>query len=147
MTAFLRVLAAALVLSGLYAAWAQRGAPTPPREVSLVQLLAAPERYHGKRVEVVGFLRLEFEGDALYLHAEDYRYSLTRNGLWVDRTKEMGEHQKELDRRYVRVEGTFDARRTGHMGLWSGALREVRRCTVYSIRGREIPADQPRPLR
>jgi hypothetical protein len=37
-------------------------------EVSLIQLIATPERYHGKFVEVIGYMNLEFEGNAIYLH-------------------------------------------------------------------------------
>lgn len=42
---------------------------TEPLHVSLIQLIANPEKYDGKQVAVVGFLRLEFEGNALYLFA------------------------------------------------------------------------------
>ena len=49
----------------------------------MVQLLATPEKFDGKLVRVFGFLRLEFEGDALYFHREDDVQGLTRNGIWV----------------------------------------------------------------
>jgi hypothetical protein len=39
----------------------------------MIQLIANPQAWDGKHVRVIGFLRLEFEGDALYLHREDLR--------------------------------------------------------------------------
>src|SRR6188472_601053 len=50
---------------------------------SIVSLLATPERYAGKTVRVHGFVRLEFEGDAIYLHKEDFDQRLTSNAIWL----------------------------------------------------------------
>jgi len=41
-----------------------------------VPLIANPKDYHGKIVRVIGFVRLEFEGNAIYLHQGDYKHSL-----------------------------------------------------------------------
>jgi hypothetical protein len=89
-------------------------------DVSIVQLLATPEKFNGKFVRVFGFLSLEFEGDALYLHREDYVQGLTKNGMWVDRTGEMERNAKKLNMHYVLIEATFDADDHGHMGLFRG---------------------------
>src|SRR4051812_30757429 len=51
---------------------------------SLIELIARPELYDGKRVRVAGFADLEFEGNSLYLSREDYVQMLTRNGVWLD---------------------------------------------------------------
>ena len=56
--------------------------------VSLIQLIANPEKYDGKQVQVVGFLRLEFEGNALYLHEDDYTNNLYGNAVGIGVTKE-----------------------------------------------------------
>jgi hypothetical protein len=40
-------------------------------DVSVVQLIANPQLFDGKKVRFVGFLRREFEGDAFYLHRVD----------------------------------------------------------------------------
>jgi hypothetical protein len=76
--------------------------------VSLIQLIANPERYNGKPVRLIGFLRLEFEGDALYLHREDYERGLP-NGIWVD-------------------EGIF---RVGHLDQFGGKLTTINRIEVW----------------
>ena len=34
-------------------------------DVSIVQLIAQPEKFEGKRVRFIGFLRIEFEGNAI----------------------------------------------------------------------------------
>ena len=38
---------------------------------SLVELIARPELYDGRRVRVIGFVNFEFEGDAIFLSSED----------------------------------------------------------------------------
>jgi hypothetical protein len=97
-----------------------------PLDVSMIQLIATPEKYQGKRVRMLAFLRLEFEGNALYLHKEDYQHAIYRNGLWIDLPKGVSTG-KGLTNRYVIVEGLFDATRHGHMDLWSGAITDVTR--------------------
>jgi hypothetical protein len=100
-------------------------------DVSLVQLIANPKDYDGKVVRVIGFARLEFEGNAVYLHEDDYKHSIYRNGLWIDVTDDMQKKKAELDKKHVLLEGTFNARETGHMGLWSGSIQKITRFQAW----------------
>jgi hypothetical protein len=100
-------------------------AASEPQYVSMVQLLATPDRFHGKFIHVEGFLRLEFEGDALYLHKEDYRHQLTKNAIWVDNIGIKG--AAELNMHYVLIEGVFNAKDQGHLGLFSGQIEKISR--------------------
>jgi hypothetical protein len=122
-----RHITAAALVACISAAVATARADEMPKDASIVQLLATPERFDGKPVRVFGFLRLAFEGDALYLHREDDTQGLTRNALWVDRTEAMEREQAKLNAHYVLIEATFDAEDTGHMGLFGGALKKVTR--------------------
>jgi hypothetical protein len=92
--------------------------------VSIVQLIATPEKYDGKVVQVMGFLRLEFEGDAIYLHEDDYKHAILKNGLTVVRNVKINEMADRLDLHYVVLEGTFDVR-SGNMGLNSGTITNI----------------------
>ncbi len=102
-----------------------------PQHVSLVRLLATPMAFHGKFVRVEGFLRLRFEGNALFLTAEDRRLGLGKNAVWVDATNEMYERRKELTRGPVSIVARFDAEDLGHMNLFGGALEDVQECTTW----------------
>jgi hypothetical protein len=93
--------------------------------VSILQLIVTPERYDGKRVQVEGFLHLEFEGNALYLSENDYIHHLHKNGLWVMRNSVINERFQKLNSHYVIVIGTFDAANKGHMSMNSGTLRDI----------------------
>lgn len=98
------------------------------QDVSIVELLANSLKYDGKQVQVIGFLRLEFEGDAIYLHREDYEHAISKNAIWVDRPRDFSEKQAaEVDKGYVICEGTFNAREHGHMGMFSGSLTHITR--------------------
>ena len=44
-----------------------RAGPNPESDPSIVQLLANPDRYHGKKVGVEGFLHVRFEDCSIYL--------------------------------------------------------------------------------
>jgi hypothetical protein len=101
--------------------------------VSIVQLLSTPALFEGKRVQVVGFLHLEFEGDAMYLHREDYEAAITRNGLWVNFRPGMRNLSKLSDR-YVLLEGVFTGTSRGHMGMWSGSLGDIDQLQLWASR-------------
>ena len=100
------------------------------RFVSLVNLLATPERYDGLPVAVSGYLSIGVHHVALFLHEHDARYFLSRNGV---RIAEDGLNRSELPRnRYVMVRGVFEAARTSD--FFSGILRSV--VEVYEKDGR-----------
>ena len=99
--------------------------PQQPLDVSMIQLIARPDDYHGKYVRLFGFYRNEFEGTSIYLHREDYEQSLHKNGFWVTRSA------PECDLKYILLEGRFNAEGHGHMGLWSGEIVAVKRMTLW----------------
>jgi hypothetical protein len=116
-------------------AFAQRS--TEPADVSMIQLIASPEKYDGKLIRVIGFLRLEFEGDALYYHKEDYEQSISKNAVWVNTTPEMMKHKDQLNNHYALLEGVFDAKRLGHMGMFSGEISKIGRAITWPNPGSE----------
>lgn len=99
-----------------------------PTRVSLVQLIANPNEYDGKFVRVIGFVSVEFEGTAVYLHQEDFKYDITQNAIWLEMDFE---RNKKLNQRYVLIEGTFDADHNGHKGLFSGSIKDIKRLQVW----------------
>lgn len=96
-----------------------------PVRVSLVQLIATPERFEGKFVEVSGFLHLGFESSALCLHRDDCENRLYENSLWVSLSVEMQTQEKEINNRYVTLAGKFTSAFKGHLGLWPAAISDV----------------------
>jgi len=121
----------ALLLLLLTGWFGQPSVAAEPLEVWLVQLIANPKDYHGKVVRVVGFARLEFEGDALYLHQDDDKHNITKNGLWLEVTADLRKRQADYDQKYVLLEGTFNAKETGHLGRWSGSIQKITRIQVW----------------
>ncbi len=115
-----------VLLTALSAARVSQAQNNPIRNsVSIVQLIATPEKYDHKVVQVRGFLRLEFEGDAIYLHEDDYRHAIHNNGLMVVTNPKIDREADELNLHYVVLEGTFDADNHGNMGLNSGTITNI----------------------
>lgn len=115
-------------------------------DVSIVNLIATPERYSGKVIRVDGVMVLQFEGDAIYLSKADAENHVFKNSisLQVDYPK-LGIPEKEpseLEQRkqmlakanslknmigkYVLIEGVFDKNVRGHLGLSSGSISVTR---------------------
>lgn len=95
--------------------------------VSLIQLLAQPEKYEGKLVEVTGFVNLEFEGNAIWFHKEDFSNTIYANSIWINVNKCVDRAGKPISG-YASLMGRFTAKRHGHMGLWSGEISQVGEC-------------------
>ncbi len=110
--------------------------PRQPLAVSLLQLIATPGAFDGKYVRVQGFVRIEHEGSAIYLHREDAEHMLTKNGLWLAASDAAPEGSKEaqVKDRYALIEGRFIAKNKGHLGLWSGAVEDITRMEPWEIR-------------
>ena len=100
-----------------------------PLSVSLLQLIARPEEFDGEYVRAIGFYRTEHEGTSIYLHREDYEQAITKNALWVSRDT------LALDRKHVLIEGRFNAKGQGHMGLFSGEINDVSRMMLWPPAG------------
>ncbi|HET6327107.1 MAG TPA: hypothetical protein VFG04_20670 [Planctomycetaceae bacterium] len=108
---------------------------TGPQDVSLIRLIANPNDFDGKPVRVIAFLRLEFEGNALYVSRADYENHISKNGIWIDVPDLVRKEASEYSDRYVLVEGVFSAKDQGHMHLFSGALHKTSRLEVWNLRG------------
>lgn len=54
------------------------------------------------------------------------------NAFWIDATDQMRKDKKELNDKYVLIRGTFDAHKRGHLGLFSGTLKDIKRCRIWS---------------
>jgi len=101
-----------------------------PDIVSIVKLIANPREYDSKYIRVIGYVSLEFEGTAVYLHQDDYKYGITKNAIWLDIAKSDRNPYMASDQKYALIEGTFDAKGYGHQGLFSGTIKSIKRLIV-----------------
>ena len=102
-----------------------------PADVSMYQLVSTPERFDGKRVRVIGYLHLEFEGNGLYAQQEDFAYHLYKNGVWISISDCRYANNPPINDAYVLIEARFNGKDKGHMDLWSGSLSDVTRCVIW----------------
>ena len=104
---------------------------------SLIRLIANPEKYDGQQVEVIGFLRLEFEGNMLYLHQEDYMRHIRENGVRLGITKSQRPEFEDKNMHYVLVVGTFKAGKSGTSNP-NGTIANITKIVVW-------PPKEPNP--
>ena len=99
----------------------------------MVQLIADPARFDGQAIRVIAYLHLQFEGDAIYLHQEDFRRALIQNSMAIRLTPSQRQSAAKLNKAYVLVEGRFRAGEEGHGGLWQGAVHDVSRLSAWTV--------------
>ena len=113
-----------------------------PASVGMAALLADPEKYDGVQVRTFGFLRIKFEGNALYLHQEDYRHRLRKNALELNLSAGQEKELMPLNLKYVVIEGTVSGDRgVVERGMYGGALGKITRVEYWHPRS---DADRPR---
>lgn len=98
--------------------------PDPPTFVSMINLIATPERYHDLRVGVIGYCCFAFERMAVYLHEADYHAGVSKNGLWLTAERD---DLALLHEKVCLIWGVFDQEHKGHLGMFSGSIRDIDR--------------------
>jgi len=126
---FVLVGLAILALSAFGFAQDRQAAPQP---VSLVQLLASPDKYDRKAVVVFGFLTIGQENNNLYLGKTDYDNALLTDSIWVDLSDDMLKKRNELHMRYVRLVGVFHLGHAGHSNSSVGGISGITDCRFWS---------------
>lgn len=99
----------------------------------MVALLADPQKYEGKAVRTIGFMCLEYEGNALYLHEEDYRYGILKNAMALRLSPAQQKKFKSLSLKHVIIEGTFDANGPERW-QYGGAIDNITRLEIWRPR-------------
>ena len=103
--------------------------------VSMTELIATPERYHGVRVRLIAVGNLEFEGNYISTDKEAWENHTTEQ-IWVELGEELQLEYEELQRyngEYVIIEGVFDMYDKGHFPMFQGALHDVDRYELWNL--------------
>jgi len=123
----------ALLLLPVESARSFQASPTKPLNVGMVALLADPQKYEGKVVQTIGFLCVEYEGDALYLHKEDYEYIDDKNAFSLRLSDAQRKQFKAMSLKYVIIEGTVYANGPERWD-YAGAIGNIRRLDIWRSR-------------
>ena len=132
---FARYFFAALLLLNL--GFVNLAEAAEPQIVPMQQILADPQQFEGQRVRVTGFLRLEFEANALYLDRNDFNNSVIPHSLWLDLKDAQLRSLSKLNNGRVIVEGVFIAKGKGHAGMWPGSLTDGVHVHMWRIHRRK----------
>jgi len=100
-----------------------------PISISIISLLANPEKYNGQTIRIVGYVSIEAEGTAIFLHREDKVHSIFKNAIALHLNSRDLDKSKKLNANYVMIEGVFDSN-TGPMGLYGGSIHSVQRAVA-----------------
>lgn len=103
------------------------------KDVTMIQLIAAPEKYDGKLVRVIGVGNLEFENNCISFSKEDLKYGVG-NSIWIELGKKAisYEEAKQHNGEYVVIEGIFDKDDCGHMHMFCGSIKNINRYELWN---------------
>jgi len=99
--------------------------------VSIINLIANPDKYDGKVVRVQGIGNIEFEGNALYLSTEDYEVMNGMNAIGlVPDYGQLNATEADLtalNGQPVLIEGVFEKNTEEYEYFFSGTINNVHR--------------------
>lgn len=96
-------------------------------DVSIVQLIVNPQDYENKKIRIKGYLSYKHEGNAVYLHKDDYENVITENAIYLY-IKEKDFIENFIDKPYegyMSIVGIFTNKDKGHKSLFVGAMKEI----------------------
>ncbi len=101
-------------------------------DVTMIQLIANPEKYDGQLVRVIGVGNLEFEGNCISLSKEDLKYGVG-NSIWIELGEKAisYEEAQQYNGEYVIIEGIFDKDDCGHMNMFCGSIKNISRYELW----------------
>ena len=109
-------------------------ASAPVAEVSVQDLVTAPDKFNGSLVRVIAPCHVEFEGSALYTTEEAQQTRAAPRAVWLQLPWPLRPERRALNGKYVLVEGRFVSGLQGHEGLFKGAIVDVTRLEASSSR-------------
>jgi hypothetical protein len=98
-------------------------------EQALRELIEAPGAHDRELVRVAGFAAVRFEQHALFVSEEAYLNRLSKDAIWLAGSLV----EPRFHEQRVVVLGTFDARKRGHLSVYSGTI-SVATCAVIERR-------------
>ena len=104
-------------------------------DVSIIALIANPDKYDQKSISTVGAVNLGFESNIICVHSEDIKKSLLKNCLSVnfdyDKINFPKDKWDRLNHNYVGIQGVFHKDYKGHMDGNSGGVHEI--TSIYLV--------------
>ena len=112
----------------------QNSANQYAKDVTMIQLIATPEKYDGQLVRVIGVGNLEFEGNCISLSKEDLKYGIG-NSIWIELGEKAisYEEAQQYNGEYVIIEGVFDQDDCGHMDMFCGSIKNISRYDLWDV--------------
>lgn len=100
-------------------------------EVSIINLIATPEKYDGMLVRVIGVVNFGFEDNGLFFSHEDYKKSITKNAIRIEMSSSPLNTEyhmfSKFNGKYVIIEGIFSSQRKGNLDSYSGTIKKMSR--------------------
>jgi hypothetical protein len=107
----------------------REAAAAGPTNVSLIQLIANPDKFHGKLVRIKGFLVVESEHSAIFMSLDDAEMQILANAISLGGELAGVEGSEETygSGRWMLVEGIFKANEQGTGTQYGGLIDNLSR--------------------
>ncbi len=93
------------------------------RTVDLRELMRNPQSYDGKPIRTVGYIKLDYGVQGIFLSPEDGHDF--EKGMWLEISEELRGNRGDYDQQYCVLEGIVNVKNRGRLSRWNGAIEEI----------------------
>lgn len=107
------------------------------QNISLVELIANPNKYHKKKIKVAGYFSNEHDGRAIYISKNDFITGIYKNGIYLYYGN-LPMQKFEIEppyQGYVTIIGVYNKDMKGSYNFYSGGFEEVISLKRMYLRG------------
>ena len=101
------------------------------KDVSMIQLIANPEKYDGKHIRVIGYTIVGFEINTIYPSSLDAEHTVLTNGLFLSLDKEEMSKYSINNKKYSIIEGYFNGKKRGRGNIRQGTIEKITRFELW----------------
>lgn len=111
--------------------------PVKPEQVSLIQLIARPADFDGKRVQVIGYVTTEHEDQGIFISREHFENGVLANAVEISLAH--GQEMPLKNDDYAVVEGVIHAKSpTHHVRFGVAEIDSITRIQPWVLSEKEV---------
>ncbi|MEM0543071.1 hypothetical protein WFZ85_10600 [Flavobacterium sp. j3] len=96
------------------------------QDVSMIEVIANPKRFHKKHIQVQGYFTNETKGTAIYFSKSDFQNMIYKNAIFIYISNEdMKRYNLPPSQGYVTLIGIYNKDKKGTYNFYSGGFDKI----------------------
>lgn len=94
-------------------------------DVSMISVIADPNKYGGQKIAIVGYLYLSQQVSVICAYKDDFLFGNGKNCFNLDSRSIQKDRWEDLSEKYVNLSGTYKALSEGFDSVANGMVKDI----------------------